>query len=122
MAEMEDKFQEILGNDQAMSQIMSIAQSISGGSGEGGSGASTSMNSMNMEEMLGGIDQKWMARGMRLMGAYQTEHRTVGLMTALRPFVKEERYEMMERLTQATKLAKVASCLIEMWGEEGDDV
>lgn len=126
MAEMEDKLNEILGNEQAMSQIMSIAQSITGGNhdenstsdlGYGmdtGSGA----NLMPLEGLMDGLDPKFLAMGMRLVTAYQSQHRSMELMTALRPFVSDKRHDMMERLSTATKIAKVGSVLVTMWKEE----
>lgn len=112
MAEMEDKFQEILGNEAAMSQIMSLAQSFS--SGDEGAVSETD------EDFLGSIDPKLLSMGMKLMTAYQSGHRSMELMSALRPFVREERYEMMDRLATATKLAKVVTCVVEMMGKKED--
>lgn len=118
MAEMEDKFQEILGNEDAMSQIMSLAQSFSSPSGaeEG-----------NSKPSLGAMDPQMLALGQKLLAAYQSQHRSVVLMNALRPLVSEERHEMMDRLATASRLSKVVSCLLELWGEklgnkEGEDV
>lgn len=131
MAEMEDKFQEILGNPAAMSQIMSIAQSLSATGdppGEAESdwepveaqilppGAKATPDSL--EALMGGLDPAMMAMGMRLVSAYQKEGRGAGLMQALRPYMKEERHDMMDKLAQATKIAKVLCCLWEVWGEE----
>lgn len=129
MPEFEDQFQEILGNEQAMSQIMSLAQSFSSGtstsetSGGGSSDLGGGDALGNMSSMLSGIDPSMIAIGMRLLSAYQKEHRSVELMTAIRPFVSEERREMIDRITKASKYAKVASSLIVLWREkEGGDV
>lgn len=121
MSEMEDKFQEILGNQQAMGQIMSIAQSLSPDL-EGETNASGGGDGLNLEGMLGDMNPKMLAMGMELVSAYQSQHRSTQLMRALRPLVKEERHEMMDRLTQATKFAKVARCLLDMLGKKGDEI
>ncbi len=122
MPEMEDKFQEILGNEAAMSQIMSIAQSLSSPSdsaeGEDGWESVGQSSPVNLEGVLGGLDPAMMALGMKLVAAYQQENRTSGLMEALRPFVKEERHIMMDKMAQATKIAQVLCSLWETWGEE----
>ncbi len=115
MAEMEDKFQEILGNEAAMSQIMSLAQSFGGGE------ATETVSSDSLEGLMGSLDPKMMALAMRLMSAYQSGHRTIELMTALRPFVSEERHALMDRLATATKLARVATSVLDMMGEKEVD-
>lgn len=117
MAEMEDKLQEILGNEDAMSQIMSLAQSFSNPESPLASPRSTG----GIGEMLGEIDPRMISMGMRMVSAYQDSHRTVDLMQALRPFVGEERHQMMDRIATATKLAKVVTCVLAMIGERGDD-
>lgn len=126
MADMDDKFQEILGNEEAMSQIMSIAQSFSSGSSgveTTTAGENSGDNVGNIGSLLAGLDPSTLAIGMRLFSAYQKEHRSVELMTALRPFVSEERQDMIDRITKASKYAKVASSLLVLWKErEGGDV
>lgn len=73
MAEMEEKFQEILGNEDAMSQIMSLAQSLNHDTDPSSSENST----MDFGEMMGGLDPKMMAMATKLMGAYQSQHRSL---------------------------------------------
>lgn len=107
MAEMEDKFNEILGNEEAMSQIMSLAQSFS---------SPTEQNSGG--ESVGGMDPKMLALGQKLLAAYQSQHRSIVFLKALRPLVKEERGEMIDRLATASQLAKVATTLLDLWGEK----
>lgn len=113
MAEFEEKFQEILGNETAMSQIMAMAQSLSVPQEDN--------NPTGIEDFVGGLDPKMMAIGMKLLTAYQNQHRSIELMSALRPFVKEERHVTMDRLAQASKLAKVVACFLEMLKEKGGD-
>lgn len=122
MADMEEKFQEILGNEQAMSQIMSIAQSLGGGSNEvlpaptGGEDSG-----MNFGQMMGGIDPKYLAMGMRLMSAYQSQHRSMEFVRAVQPFLKTQREEMVDRLSKATRWARVATSILEIvteWRQE----
>lgn len=115
VAEMEDKFQEILGNEEAMGQIMSLAQSFGGGGGE------LVSEDRGLEGLMNGLDPKMMSWVMGLVSAYQSGHRSIELMTALRPFVSEERYPWMDRLATATKLARVAATVLDMMGEKGVD-
>lgn len=119
MAEMEDKFQEILGNEQAMSQIMSLAQSFSSGDTASDS-QETSQEPGDMTQAFSQLDPKMMGFASKILSAYQSQHRSMGLMTALRPFVSQERHEMIERLATATRLAKVVTCVLEMIGDKED--
>lgn len=122
MAEMEDKFQEILGNEAAMSQIMSIAQSLSSGEKENTTTEwAPASDTGTVEELMGGLDPAMMALGMKLVSAYQRNHRALGLMGALRPFLKEERHDMLDKMSQATKIAQVICSLYETWKEDRGD-
>lgn len=126
MADMEDKFQEILGNEQAMSQIMSIAQSLGGGDdSESGSDTFDLMESLpapmpnlggmgDLAQMLGGLDPKYLAMGMRVVGAYKSQHRSIEFVRAVEPFLKNDRSEMVNRLSKATRWARVATSIVEI--------
>lgn len=122
MAELEDKFGEILNNPNAMSQIMALAQSISEPKEttwepvEG-----TTPTGEGMDSILSSIDPAMMAMGMKLLSAYQSnDNRTAGLMVALRPFVSDERHKTLDRLAQATKIAKVLHSLLDVMAEKGE--
>lgn len=124
MAELEDKFQEILGNPSAMNQIMALAQSISSSEKQEPEWSPVEQPStpdLGLEGMLNGLDPAMLSAGMKLLNAYQShDNRTAGLMLALRPFVNDSRHKTLDRLSQATKIAKVLSGLLEIMGEKGE--
>lgn len=137
MAEFEEKLTEILGNQQAMGQIMALAQSLSGGSGGGeGSAAapppreeSAPAPAVQMSgatgdsplSALGELDPRLIQLGMRLVREYQgNDDRNIALLTALRPFLREERYAKLDRAIQIAKLSRVIRVAFETLGRKGE--
>ena len=132
MSEFEDKLQSILGNPEAMSQIMSIAQSITGNSQDSGAAAeeepapppSESQAAGDPFSMLGNLDPRLVQMGMRLLSEYNsTDDRKVALLTALQPFVREERYAKVDKAIQIAKLAHVIRVALDVFRKgDGDSV
>ena len=132
MAEFEDKLNSILGNQEAMSQIMALARSLSGeqpqepGSEDTYSPAETESASppADLSALMGQIDPKMLQVGMDVIRQVQsTEDRNVALLSALRPFLKEERRARLDRalkIARMTKLVRVA--LAALGGKEGERV
>lgn len=126
MAEWEEKLSAILGNPQAMSQIMSIAQSLGGGKEPPPEEAPPPVQA---EEAPGGneggpsLDPRFMAAGMRAMAAFQDkDDRRGALLLALRPFVKESRHAKVDRAIQIAKLSRVVRAALDGFKGEGDYV
>ncbi|MGN1004285.1 MAG: hypothetical protein ACI4O5_05545, partial [Oscillospiraceae bacterium] len=124
MSEFEDKLQSILGNPEAMSQIMSIAQSITGNSQDSGAAAEEEPAPPPPENqaagdpfsMLGNLDPRLVQMGMRLLSEYNsTDDRKVALLTALQPFVREERYAKVDKAIQIAKLAHVIRVALDVF-------
>lgn len=119
MGEFEEKLQSILGDPNAMSQIMSIAQSITAGSrdGDGPSApkeedpappAAAAQAAADPFSMLGSLDPRLLQVGMRLLAEYNGEDdKKTALLAALRPFVKRERYAKVDQAIQIAKLSRV---------------
>lgn len=113
MSDFEDKLQSILGNPEAMGQIMSIAQSISGVSHEDGAPSDKepeppAPSSGDPFSMLGSLDPRLLQLGMRLLSEYNSEDDgKTALLTALQPFVRQERYAKVDKAIQIAKLARV---------------
>lgn len=114
MSEFEDKLQSILGNPDAMNQIMSIAQSISGSSQNDVaevpcvSPAPDTADTGNLFSSLGNLDPRLLQIGMRLLSEYNsTDDKKTALLHALQPFIKEERYAKVDQAVQIAKLARV---------------
>lgn len=154
MGELEEKLENILGNPQAMAQIMSLAQSLNLG-GPGPSGQSTvqeqsqgqsqsvaqeqnqdhpqdgaqmspnggtlpsapappapSASGGGLGEMLGalgGLDIGTLSAAANLIGQFTDggDDKRTALLTALRPFVREERYAKLDKAIQIAKLSRL---------------
>lgn len=138
MSDFEDKLQSVLGNPDAMSQIMSIAKALSGeGKNEEKSPPPPmprqeppSPPSVTYEEsspfsLLGDLDPRMLQIGMRLFSEYNGgggDDKRVALLAALRPFVKSERYETVDRAVQIAKLSRVIRVALEVFKGGGEDV
>ena len=132
MSEFEDKLQSILGNPEAMSQIMSIAQSITGNSSGSDAAAEEEPDPPPSESpaageafsALGNLDPRLIQMGMRLLSEYNsTDDRKVALLTALQPFVREERYAKVDKAIQIAKLAHVIRVALDVFRKgDGDHV
>ena len=143
MAEFEDKLNAILGNQEAMSQIMSLAHSLSGSGGPLQSGGerepSAGRDSTGEERddnspppappqpdlsaLLGQLDPGMLQMGLRLVQEYQgSDDRNAALLAALRPFLKEDRRAKLDRaleIARVTRLIRVALGAMGGKGESG---
>lgn len=128
MAQWEDKLGAILNNPQAMSQIMSIAQSLDGAqdsqSAPDAQAAPAEPIAQPAEESAGPgleLDPKLMEVGMRALAAYRDPNNDrAALLQALRPFVKESRYGKIDKAVQIARLSKVVRAALDGWkGDEG---
>lgn len=129
MAQWEDKLGAILNNPQAMSQIMSIAQSLDGAQGSQSvpdapdpDAQVTPTEPVSQPADMGlELDPKLMEVGMRALAAYRDPNNDrAALLQALRPFVKESRYGKIDKAVQIARLSKVVRAALDGWkGEEG---
>lgn len=137
MSGFEDKLNAILGNQEAMGQIMALAQSLGGqeeqasqteAEGEGyvpvwepqEQVPSTAEKLPDLNAVLGNIDPQMMQMGMRLLQEYNRgDDRNAALLTALRPFVKEERFARVDRAIQIARLSRVIRVLFDTMKEKG---
>lgn len=121
MGELDERLNAILGDPQAMGQIMALAQSLGGGA----PAAAEEHASPPEEEAapfaaLGTMDPRMMQLGMRLLQEYQREdERSTALLMALRPFLKEARYEKLDRAVQLARLSRLIRAALEELGKEG---
>lgn len=142
MSELEEKLEGILGNPQAMAQIMSLAQSLNlGGKSAESNGSESSPEPVpssaappspssegGMSGLLGGLtslDPRLLSAAANLIGQYQNgnDDQRTALLTALRPFVKEQRYAKLDKAIQIAKLShliRTALALFRLPKEEQD--
>mgnify|MGYP000662288006 FL=1 len=138
MAEFEEKLTSILGNQQAMDQIMALARSLSGekeGEGEDApreegeptkretaSSHSEGGNSPDLSQLLSGVDPGMLQMGMRLFQEYQgTDDRNAALLQALRPFLREERLAKLDKAVRIARMTRLIRVALGSMGEKGDE-
>ena len=146
MAELDEKLSAILGNPEAMGQIVNIAKALTAGSGDssspppqatdaefvpvevgsspGSAGPSPGLSD-NPLAALGDIDPRLLQAALRLFSEYRsTDDHKVALLAALKPFLKEERLAKMDKAVQIAKLSRVIRLAFQMFkgGDGSGDV
>ena len=155
MSELEEKLESILGNPQAMAQIMSLAQSLngSGSTASGGDGAQAQPQEPTSDgesspapaaatqspasagameggigNLLGGLDPNMLSAAAGLLGQFNggDDDRRVALLTALRPFVREQRYARLDKAIQIARLSRLIRSGLDLFrarkgGAQGED-
>lgn len=72
--------------------------------------------------LLGDLDPSFLKKAMGLFSEYGTgDDRRVGLLCALRPFVKETRQAKVDRAIQVAKLSRVIRIAFRFLKKEGED-
>ena len=136
MSDFEEKLNAILSNPESMGQIMNLAQSLNLGgggepSGEGGpaapqpeappenasSGIPDGLSGLG--SLLGQIDPKLIGLLLPLAGelAGGGNDERMQLLYALRPFLKPERRDKVERAAKTARLINVGKKLLQSLGE-----
>ncbi len=131
MSDFEDKLQSILSNPEAMGQIMSLAQSITGGSQESedapepeefSSSTSDRQSSGDLFSMLENLDPRLLQIGMRLISEYNSnDDQKRALLVALQPFIQKKRYAKVDKAIQIAKLAHVIRVALDTF-RKGDEL
>ncbi len=141
MSEFEDKLGAILSNQDAMNQIMALAQSLGGGSKQDpGAPASNDAGSESppapppspaAEQAAGGgdilsglgnLDPRLISMAMKLASEYNSNNDDrAALLNALRPFVKPERYAKLDKAIKISKLTRVIRVALESFQHKGEE-
>ena len=126
MAEFDEKLNSLLSNPDAMSQIMQLAQSLSGGQTEESppppppafsAPKFTPPTGDLLSSLTGGLDPGLLMKLLPLiqeLGSQQDSHART-LLYALRPYLKEERQEKIERALQLAKLFHLGKKFLAGW-------
>ena len=141
MAEFDEKLNSILSNPDAMSQIMQLAQSLGGGGGApepqsggapppppgppspppqqpgwgpppmGGGGGDL------LSSLTGGLDPKLLSRLLPLVQELggQRDSNARNLLYALRPYLRSDRQEKIERALQLARLFRLGKKFLSGW-------
>lgn len=122
MAEFDEKLNSLLSNPDAMAQIMQLAQSLGGGEAESApqdpSPPPARTNSGDLfSSLAGGMDPSLLLKLMPLLqelGSGQDSNARQ-LLCALRPYLKPERQEKIERALQLARLFHVGKTFLKEW-------
>lgn len=123
----EEKLNAILGDKNAMGQIMALAQSLSGPEQQGEAAQTEQPEFVPVEPcetheetavdfgtLLNSVDPAMLQLGMRLMQEYNRgDDDAAALLSALRPFVKPERYAKLDKAARAARLSRVVRVLLD---------
>lgn len=123
MSEWEDKLNTLISDPDAMAQVMQMAQSLSQQMGASGGAASSSGGPtaaadvpppQELSSLLGGIDPALIQRLLPLLSQMNRSEssETTAFLLALRPFLKPERRDKVERAAQLARLIHLAKLFL----------
>lgn len=140
MAEFDEKLNSILSNPDAMSQIMQLAQSLGGGGGAPGPQAgggpppdgpaapppsqqpawgppppSAGGGGNLLSSLAGGLDPKLLSRLLPLVQELGGDSNARNLLYALRPYLRSDRQEKVERALQLARLFHLGKKFLSGW-------
>lgn len=136
MAEFDDKLNQLLSDPDSMAQIMRLAQSLSGDSQEGGGTTGQREPPPQappqhhhqepppqngggdlLSSLTGGVDPKLLMRLLPLIQELggQQDSNARDLLYALRPYLKPERQEKVERALQLARLFHLGKKFLAGW-------
>ena len=136
MAELEEKLNAILGNPDAMGQIMALARSLNGGGdsqaeqstpppepGESPPPPPASQPEVpDLSALLGQVDPRLMQMGLSLLkNCKERDDRNAALLRALRPFLKEERRAGLDRALQIVGVTRIIRAALDTMGGKGEE-
>lgn len=127
MGEFEEKLNSILGDQQAMGQIMALAQSLGKQSSSDQEEKDTAPEPAedappDLSQLMGNLDPKMVQLGMRLMREYQQEDgQNTALLQALRPYLREERRGRLDKAVQIAKMSRLLRVALGSLGGKGED-
>ena len=127
MGEFEEKLNAILSNPDALAQVANLAQSLNlGGGSENGDGAAPEGGAepdlsglSGLGDLLGQIDPGLLGKLLPLVGELTGggSDERMQLLYALRPFLKPERQDKVERAAKTARLIHVGKKLLQSMGE-----
>ena len=123
MSEWEDKLNTLISDPDAMAQVMQMAQNLSQQMGASGGAASSSGGPtaaadvpppQELSSLLGGVDPALIQRLLPLLSQMNRAEssETTAFLLALRPFLKPERRDKVERAAQLARLIHLAKLFL----------
>ena len=135
MADFEEKLNAILGDQQAMGQIMALARSLSGGE-KGETTPPTQTEPLSppaipqpatppdLSTLMGQLDPAMLRMVTGLFQEFRgQDDRSVALLTALRPFLRADRQARLDRAVEIARMTRLIRAARDTMGrKEGGDV
>lgn len=126
MSELDEKLNALLSDPNSMAQVMQLAQQLSGTFGGASQPAAASpppppppqqpLQPSFDTSILGGLDPKLIGRFLPLIQEYtQSNSNTTQLLYALRPFLKEEKQDKIERAAKLARLIHLGKKFLSEW-------
>ena len=125
MSELDEKLNALLSDPNSMAQVMQLAQQLSGTFGGASQPASASPPPPPPQQplqpsfdtsFLGGLDPKLIGRFLPLIQEYtQSNSNTTQLLYALRPFLKAEKQDKIERAAKLARLIHLGKKFLSEW-------
>ena len=125
LAEFDEKLNSILSNPDAMSQIMQLAQSLSGGQEQAPlpppppqpAPRSSAPAQDILSSLTGGLDPKLLTRLLPVIQELggQQDSNARALLYALRPYLRADRQEKVERALQLARLFHLGKKFLAGW-------
>ncbi len=125
MSELDEKLNALLSDPNSMAQVMQLAQQLSGTFGSASQPASASPPPPPPQQppqpsfdtsFLGGLDPKLIGRFLPLIQEYtQSNSNTTQLLYALRPFLKAEKQDKIERAAKLARLIHLGKKFLSEW-------
>ena len=117
MSELEDKLNSLLSNQDAMAQVMQLAQSMSqSGAGAAAGNAMPSSGDLNamLSQLTGGLDPALLSRLLPVLSQMNRNEssETSALLYALQPFLRDKRRDKVARAAQLAKLIHLAKVFL----------
>lgn len=125
MSELDEKLNALLSDPNSMAQVIQLAQQLSGTFGGASQPASASPPPPPPQQppqpsfdtsFLGGLDPKLIGRFLPLIQEYtQSNSNTTQLLYALRPFLKAEKQDKIERAAKLARLIHLGKKFLSEW-------
>ena len=117
MSEWEEKLNTLLSDPDAMAQVMNMAQNLSQQMGQSGGSAPPPPQGDPMGDLsslLGGIDPGMIAKLLPVLSQLNRPEsgETAAFLRALRPFLKPERQDKVERAAQLARFIHLGKTLL----------
>ena len=115
MSELEDKLNSLLSNQDAMAQVMQLAQSLSQSGAAAGNAmpGAGDLNAM-LSQLTGGLDPALLSRLLPVLSQMNRNEssETSALLYALQPFLRDKRRDKVARAAQLAKLIHLAKVFL----------